>query len=302
MVAALYKSRAEAEVARERLISSARAQSPRIIGKDTAAAIDGLGLSPKDMDSYRHGISQGGHLLVAQVPSGTSAKMLVSLLKAAKGQGDEAGDVRVPDAAGVQVEIPSDEPTREPEVQRQAAVPADPAQDHAQVDAVPPEARGLTPVAPAADLPAESGTGRNSEEVRIPVVQEELAVHKQEVARGGARVRAFTREAPVEEQVELSEERVEVESRSSGVRVTPGTSEAGGLFKERTFEIAEMREVAVVTKEAFVREEIIVRKNVDTRTETISDTVRHTEVEVEDLPGSPAPTPALFGRSKKPPR
>ena len=38
----------------------------------------------------------------------------------------------------------------------------------------------------------------------------------------------------------------------------------------------------MVSKEARVTEEISLEKAVDTRTETVRDTVRHTEVEVED--------------------
>ena len=38
----------------------------------------------------------------------------------------------------------------------------------------------------------------------------------------------------------------------------------------------------MVSKEARVKEELVVKKDVQERTETVSDTVRRTEVEVED--------------------
>jgi stress response protein YsnF len=44
-----------------------------------------------------------------------------------------------------------------------------------------------------------------------------------------------------------------------------------------------MREEAVVSKEAFVREEVVVRKRVTERIEEVRDTVRRTEVETERL-------------------
>jgi stress response protein YsnF len=47
-------------------------------------------------------------------------------------------------------------------------------------------------------------------------------------------------------------------------------------------EATERSEEAVVTKEARVVEEIGLRKEADTRTETVRDTVRRQEVEVED--------------------
>ncbi len=109
-------------------------------------------------------------------------------------------------------------------------------------------------------------------------------------------MRSLTRESAAEEQVALRDEVVEIESRPTERRLTDRELEAGGLFKERAIEIAEMREEPVVTKVAVVHEEVIVRKTVKERTETIRDTVRHTEVEVEDLPapeGSALPSSAV---------
>jgi stress response protein YsnF len=51
-------------------------------------------------------------------------------------------------------------------------------------------------------------------------------------------------------------------------------------------EVRETAEQAVVSKDARVVEEVTVAKDVKERTETIRDTVRHTVVEVEQLPGS----------------
>ena len=57
---------------------------------------------------------------------------------------------------------------------------------------------------------------------------------------------------------------------------------AGEAFVDRTIEATETAEEAVVSKEARVTEEISLAKAVDSRTETVRDTVRHTELEVED--------------------
>ncbi len=48
-------------------------------------------------------------------------------------------------------------------------------------------------------------------------------------------------------------------------------------------EIGEMREEAVVSRQAFAREELVVRKDVEQRTERIAGTLRRTEVDVEAL-------------------
>jgi stress response protein YsnF len=81
--------------------------------------------------------------------------------------------------------------------------------------------------------------------------------------------------------VNLREERVHVERRP-----VSGTAQAGSIegdpFQERTIEVEERSQEAVVSKEARVTEELVVRKDVEERTETVSDTVRRTEVEVED--------------------
>ena len=142
-------------------------------------------------------------------------------------------------------------------------------------------------------------TATDEEETeRIPVVEEELRVGKRETRRGGARVRSFVTETPVSQEVELLEERSTIERRPAERRLTEEEIIAGGLLQERVIEISEMREEAVVSKEAWVREEVVVRKNVERRIETIEDTVRRTEVEVEEL--GPDGRPAFgFGDDRK---
>jgi uncharacterized protein (TIGR02271 family) len=112
----------------------------------------------------------------------------------------------------------------------------------------------------------------------IPVVEEELHVGKRDVGAGRVRIHSHVVERPVQEQVSLREERVHVERRP----VDRPLSEADAAFRDRTIEAEERREEAVVSKEARVKEELVVRKDVEQRTETISDTVRSTEVDVED--------------------
>ena len=121
-----------------------------------------------------------------------------------------------------------------------------------------------------------SSTSDRADEV-IPVAEEELHVGKREVNRGRVRLHSRVIERPVSEQVSLREEHVQVERRP-----VSGTTQAGDVFQERTIEVEERGEEAVVSKEAHVVEEVVVRKEADQRTETISDTVRKTEVDVED--------------------
>jgi uncharacterized protein (TIGR02271 family) len=122
-------------------------------------------------------------------------------------------------------------------------------------------------------------------EARLPVVEEELQVGKRQVERGGIRVYSRVEERPVEEQVSLREEHVHVERRP----VDRPASEADLTnFKEGTIELTETAEVPVVAKEARVVEEVVVGKEATEHTETIRDTVRRTDVEVEQVAGSSA--------------
>jgi uncharacterized protein (TIGR02271 family) len=139
---------------------------------------------------------------------------------------------------------------------------------------------------------ASSNSGR-ADEV-IPVAEEELHVGKREVNRGRVRLHSRVVERPVQEQVNLREERVAVERRP--VSGTTQAGIAGDPFQERTIEVEERGEEAVVSKEARVVEEVVVRKEAEQRTETVSDTVRKTEIEVEDERGNAASRTGTTGK------
>ncbi len=119
------------------------------------------------------------------------------------------------------------------------------------------------------------GRGADFEEV-----EEQLKVGKREVERGGARVRSHIVEEPVEEDITLREERVDVSRRPVDRPAGPEDLEA---FEEGTVEFRERGEEPVVQKEARVTEEVHVGKEVEERTETIRDTLRHVEVDVEQM-------------------
>jgi len=137
--------------------------------------------------------------------------------------------------------------------------------------------------AAAADATAATRAGaRETEQASVPVVEEELAVGKRAVETGRVRVRSYVVERPVEAEIRLREEHVEVERRPAS-----DTTAGDDAFKERSVEVTERGEEAVVSKTPRVKEEVVVRKEADERTETVKDTVRKTEVAVE--PASPDP-------------
>ncbi|HZG08958.1 MAG TPA: YsnF/AvaK domain-containing protein [Allosphingosinicella sp.] len=120
-------------------------------------------------------------------------------------------------------------------------------------------------------------------EERIPVVEEELRIGTREVVRGGARVRTRVEEVPVAQEIELMSEFVRVASRAASRPVSEQELEGGGLLRDRVIEITQVKEEAVVSKEVFVREEVVVSKTTERRVEQIHETVRRTVVETEDL-------------------
>ena len=261
-ITAMFDSRSEAEAARTRLGSSGvDADRVRIIDQQSGgsgstggapgeegfwASLKDLFMPDEDRHAYGEGIRRGGYMLVAEVDE-TDADRACQLLDQDSVDFEQRQDEwRGQGWAGYQAD-------------RQAG------------------AFGA--------LGSDSDTTRNervgaTDEEHIPIVNEELRVGKREVERGGARVRSYVRETPVHEQVNLREEHVEVERRPVSGEYRQGVT-GDDMFQEREIEMTEHAEEAVVSKEARVQEELVIRKSAEERTETIDDTVRHTEVEVD---------------------
>ena len=135
-----------------------------------------------------------------------------------------------------------------------------------------------------ADAALERGRAGTREvetgDVKVPVVEEELQVGTRQVRRGGVRLYTRVTERPVEETVRLRDETVHVERHPVD---RPATEADFAAATERTVEVTETDEEAVVRKQARVVEEVVVGKEQEERTETVRDTVRRTEVEVEPV-------------------
>ncbi len=146
--------------------------------------------------------------------------------------------------------------------------------------------RGYTGYDPDAETYSAEAAGREREEFRktagdrtIPVVQEELQVGKRAVQRGGVRVYSRLTETPVEEKITLREEHARVDRRAVNRPATEADFRTGG----QVVEVIETDEEAVVGKSARVVEEVVVGKQSSNRSETVRDTVRRTDVEVERI-------------------
>jgi uncharacterized protein (TIGR02271 family) len=136
-----------------------------------------------------------------------------------------------------------------------------------------------TITAGTSDQRTASSTG--GEQV-IPVVQEEVQVGKRAVKAGGVRVYARVVEQPVHESVDLREERARVERRP--VDRPASAADLKGLG-ERSIEVEETVERPVVQKTARVVEEVSVGKDVRHVQADIDETVRRTEVDVQQSGG-----------------
>ena len=127
----------------------------------------------------------------------------------------------------------------------------------------------------------EGGEARKEQGETVQEVEEELAVGKRKAATGGVRVTTSVSEKPVEQTVTLREERVETERKPADRKLSPEEAEAA--FEGKTVEVLATSEEAEVSKQARVVGEVAVGKQVEEREETVKDSVRRTEVEVEKV-------------------
>ena len=138
-----------------------------------------------------------------------------------------------------------------------------------------------TTTTPRATQAQPATTGKATEGGTIQLAEEQLVIGKRLVNRGGTRIRRFVVETPVEEQVTLRDEKVIVDRRP----VTDGRSVSDADFTDKTIEVTATGEEAVIGKTSRVVEEVALRKEGADRVETVRDTVRKEDVEVQQIPG-----------------
>lgn len=248
-----------------------------LVGSGVGAAVGGLtgslvnaGVDEGDAHAYAEGINRGGALVTVRASDAERDQVLDIL--------DDEGTVELDDRTAAW--------RSEGWTGGTAAAPA--TASLGTSTSASPETR--TAGVPDT-LPGSAGSDQNA----IPIVEEQLRVGKRDVSHGRVRVRSYVVETPASEQVTLRDETVQVETRPVD-RVLTGNE---NLFQDRTIEAEERREEAVISKEARVKEELVIRKDVEERTETVKDTVRRTEVDVDDARTDRAAVP---GDAPKPTR
>ena len=262
-ITALFDQRADAEAAENRLkaahvdaghISIHDKSSPgfHATGKSTAqdpgmwGSIKNAFLPDEDRHTYEEGVRRGGFLLTADV-------------------GEEHVD------AAVKALEESDSIDVDDRSQQWKSS----GWDHAPEAAM---GAGDGAAAYSSDRAGADAEGEQS----IPIVEEQLVVGKREVDRGGARVRSYVTEMPVHEQVRLRDEKINVQRRA----VDRPLTDADDAFRERTINVTATGEEAVVGKTAHVVEEVVVSKTAGEHVEEINDTVRRTDVEIDETKGT----------------
>jgi uncharacterized protein (TIGR02271 family) len=115
------------------------------------------------------------------------------------------------------------------------------------------------------------------EAVRVPISEEQVKVGTREVEAGAVRLRKIVHTETVNQPVELRREEVIVE------RVAAGTpcSIPDHAFVEGTINVPLKREQAVVEKTTSVVGEVRLNKTSESETETIRETLRKEDVEIE---------------------
>ena len=126
------------------------------------------------------------------------------------------------------------------------------------------------------------GIAATDADTTLEVIKEDLMVGKREITTGGVRMQSRIVAKPVSEDIRLREEQIHV-TRTPVDR--PATAADFDTFKEGTVTMTETAEIPVVQKTARVVEEVSLGKTASTHTETITETVRETEVDIERVAG-----------------
>jgi len=126
----------------------------------------------------------------------------------------------------------------------------------------------------------ERTTASADDDVRIPVMEEQLEVGKHEVRRGLVRVHKRVESEQQSVNVPLREETVHVDRHAVSGEYSGNVP--SNAFQEQDIEIELRGEEADVTKRAVVREEVEIDKDVVERNQQVTDTVRREDVHVHD--------------------
>ena len=129
------------------------------------------------------------------------------------------------------------------------------------------------------DGPLAAERVATDEEIRIPVMEEELTATVRPQEAGAVRIEKDVVSEQRTLDVPVTEERVRVERRVVDRPVTAADADA---FEETVIEVPLRTETVDLQKQARVAEEVVISKEAAQRTEQVSGTVRREEVFVDE--------------------
>lgn len=135
-------------------------------------------------------------------------------------------------------------------------------------------------VAATTEAPKIPAAPKLAGEEMLRVAEEQIDVGKRMVESGHTRVRRYVVEKPVEANITLHEEHVEVMRRA----ISDPAYVKDIDWSDKTIDMTETVEEAVVNKMAHITEEVVIRRQGSDRTQTVHDTVRRQQVDVEHVP------------------
>jgi len=130
------------------------------------------------------------------------------------------------------------------------------------------------------DASAAGERGADESEVRIPLMDEEIAVEK--VARETGHVRIHKGVRIEEKHLTVPVRREEVVIERLPGREASLSGDGSDAFKEQTLDLPVHEEEVRVTKHAVLREELRVRRTAHEEQRVATATLRHEEAEIED--------------------
>ena len=145
-------------------------------------------------------------------------------------------------------------------------------------------ARAAPPPAPPARAaaPTSLGTGRK-EDVRIPLMEEEIGIEKVSRETGHVRIHKTVKTEEKRFSVPVTREDVVIERVSASEEDAPLSPELA--FKEQTLDLPLHEEDVQVTKRTRVREQIVVHPVIQAAEKEASASLRHEEIEIDDTRG-----------------
>jgi len=137
---------------------------------------------------------------------------------------------------------------------------------------------GVATTASTVPVPVKPLTTDIDKEQVLRLAEEQLEVGKRLVTDGTTRIRRFVVEKPVEAKVTLHEEHLEIVRRAAA---TPASLKDIEWGDDKTIEFVDSHEEPVLTKSVHIAEEVQIGRKKSDRVETVHDTVRRQDVQVE---------------------